>query len=119
MDFLSRQSFDGESDRTNRQRQNGFEDTIRSDHSSIIDYSKHGIFVERTLALVKPDAINKAGEIETILLNNGFTVLQVCFKNMQKAKNRQSLKQLRMSSAIVKLSHTLTMARNLRSGLLI
>jgi hypothetical protein len=74
MDFLSRR----ESDLTNLKRQNGFEDTIRSDHSSIIDYSKHGIFVERTLALVKPDAINKANEIETILLKNGFTVLQVC-----------------------------------------
>jgi hypothetical protein len=75
---MSKQSIDGESDRTNRQGQYGFEDTLRSDHSSTLDYSKHGIFVERTLALVKPDAINKANEIETILLNHGFTVLQVC-----------------------------------------
>ncbi|CAF0999287.1 unnamed protein product [Rotaria magnacalcarata] len=41
-----------------------------------MDFSKHGIFVERTLALVKPDAINKADEIETIILNHGFTVLE-------------------------------------------
>jgi hypothetical protein len=81
MDFLSRQSFDGESDRTNPQRQSGFGDTIRSDHSSVIDYSKHGIFVERTLALIKPDVVNKANEIETILLQHGFTVLHVCLNN--------------------------------------
>jgi hypothetical protein len=73
MDFIS-----GGSDRTNRQRQNGLEDTLKSD-SSILDFSKHGIFVERTLALIKPDVINKANEIETIILNNGFTILQVCF----------------------------------------
>ena len=43
-----------------------------------MDFSKHGIFVERTLALVKPDAVNKADEIETIILKHGFTVLEVC-----------------------------------------
>ncbi|CAF0839638.1 unnamed protein product [Rotaria sp. Silwood1] len=41
-----------------------------------MDISKHGILVERTLALVKPDAVNKADEIETIILKHGFTVLQ-------------------------------------------
>ncbi len=35
------------------------------------------IYVERTLALVKPDAIHKAEEIEDIILKSGFTILQV------------------------------------------
>ena len=79
MELYSKESFDSDHDQTNRQRQNGFEDTIRSDHSSNMDSNKHGIFVERTLALIKPDVVNKADEIETIILNNGFTILQVCF----------------------------------------
>ena len=35
------------------------------------------IYVERTLAIVKPDAIDKAEEIEEIILQSGFTILQV------------------------------------------
>lgn len=34
------------------------------------------IFVERTLAIIKPDAIPKADEIEDIILRSGFTILQ-------------------------------------------
>ncbi|XP_060771860.1 nucleoside diphosphate kinase homolog 5-like [Neoarius graeffei] len=34
------------------------------------------IFVERTLALIKPDAIDDADEIEDIILRSGFTILQ-------------------------------------------
>ncbi|XP_029918322.1 nucleoside diphosphate kinase homolog 5 [Myripristis murdjan] len=34
------------------------------------------IYVERTLALIKPDAIHKAEEIEDIILKSGFTILQ-------------------------------------------
>ncbi|XP_062855999.1 nucleoside diphosphate kinase homolog 5 [Trichomycterus rosablanca] len=34
------------------------------------------IFVERTLALIKPDAIDKAEEIEDLILRSGFTILQ-------------------------------------------
>ncbi|KAI7801620.1 nucleoside diphosphate kinase homolog 5 [Triplophysa rosa] len=34
------------------------------------------IFVERTLALIKPDAVHKADEIEDIILTSGFTILQ-------------------------------------------
>ncbi|XP_034546038.1 nucleoside diphosphate kinase homolog 5 [Notolabrus celidotus] len=34
------------------------------------------IFVERTLAIIKPDAIDKAEEIEDFVLKSGFTVLQ-------------------------------------------
>ena len=37
------------------------------------------IFVERTLALVKPEAIDKAEEIEEIIIQSGFTILQVSF----------------------------------------
>jgi Nucleoside diphosphate kinase len=78
MESTSRQSFDPELDQINQQDQPyGLEDTLRSDHSSMMDSSKHGIFVERTLALIKPDAVQKANEIETIILKHGFTVLQV------------------------------------------
>lgn len=35
------------------------------------------IFVERTLALIKPDAVHKTNEIEDIILQSGFTILQV------------------------------------------
>ncbi|XP_038555116.1 nucleoside diphosphate kinase homolog 5 isoform X2 [Micropterus salmoides] len=34
------------------------------------------IYVERTLALIKPDAIHKAEEIEDIILRSGFIILQ-------------------------------------------
>uniref|UniRef100_A0A4W5L343 Nucleoside diphosphate kinase homolog 5 n=1 Tax=Hucho hucho TaxID=62062 RepID=A0A4W5L343_9TELE len=34
------------------------------------------IYVERTLALIKPDAIHQAEEIEDIILRSGFTILQ-------------------------------------------
>ena len=35
------------------------------------------IFVERTLAIIKPDALGKAEEIEDIILRSGFSILQV------------------------------------------
>lgn len=35
------------------------------------------IFAERTLAIIKPDAVDKAEEIEDIILKSGFTILQV------------------------------------------
>ena len=35
------------------------------------------IFVERTLCIIKPDAIHKSEEIEDIILRSGFTILQV------------------------------------------
>lgn len=34
------------------------------------------IFVERTLAIIKPDALGKAEEIEDIILRSGFSILQ-------------------------------------------
>ena len=69
---LSTKSFTSNNDRNSPQRQNDFEYTI-----SRIDFNKHGIFIERTLALIKPDAINQADEIETVVLSHGFTVLHV------------------------------------------
>ena len=35
------------------------------------------IYVERTLAIIKPDALHKAEEIEDIIVRSGFAVLQV------------------------------------------
>lgn len=35
------------------------------------------IYVERTLALIKPDAIQRVEEIEDDILKSGFTILQV------------------------------------------
>lgn len=35
------------------------------------------IYVERTLALIKPDAIHKAEEIEDDIIKSGFAILQV------------------------------------------
>ena len=38
------------------------------------------IYVERTLAIFKPDVVQKGveKELEEIILNSGFTILQVC-----------------------------------------
>ncbi|KAM4554811.1 nucleoside diphosphate kinase homolog 5 [Odontesthes bonariensis] len=38
--------------------------------------SQSRIFVERTLAIIKPDVIHKAEEIQDLILRSGFTVLQ-------------------------------------------
>lgn len=35
------------------------------------------VYVERTLALIKPDAVHKCEEIEDIILKSGFIILQV------------------------------------------
>lgn len=35
------------------------------------------IYIETTLALIKPDAVDKADEIQDIILRSGFTILQV------------------------------------------
>lgn len=40
------------------------------------------IYVERTLAMIKPDAVGKADEIEEIILQSGFTILQVTMNNL-------------------------------------
>ena len=36
----------------------------------------NGIYVQRTLAIIKPDATHKADEIEDIVLRTGFTILE-------------------------------------------
>ncbi|XP_070692860.1 nucleoside diphosphate kinase homolog 5 [Pempheris klunzingeri] len=42
-----------------------------------MDQTSHPrIYVERTLALIKPDAVHKAEEIEDVILKSGFTILQ-------------------------------------------
>ncbi|CAF0802155.1 unnamed protein product [Adineta steineri] len=80
MESHSKESFNGDHNEQQQQQQqqqsNGFEDTMRSDQSTVMDFNKSGIFVERTLALIKPDAVNKAIDIETVILNQGFTILQ-------------------------------------------
>lgn len=44
-----------------------------------ITMDKPSIYVEKTLAIVKPDAINKSEEIEDIILRSGFSIIQVCY----------------------------------------
>ena len=39
-----------------------------------------GLNVEKTLAIIKPDAISKANEIIEEIKNNGFSILQVKWK---------------------------------------
>ncbi|XP_064594404.1 nucleoside diphosphate kinase homolog 5-like [Liolophura sinensis] len=41
-----------------------------------ITMEQPSIYVEKTLAIVKPDAINKSEEIEDIILRSGFSILQ-------------------------------------------
>ena len=40
------------------------------------------IHVEQTLGIIKPDAIEKADEIEEIILKQGFSILQVCMQSL-------------------------------------
>lgn len=49
-----------------------------SEQEEMDESSPLRIYVERTLAIIKPDAIDKAAEIENIILKSGFTILQVC-----------------------------------------
>ena len=44
---------------------------------------KPHIYVERSLAIIKPDAIHKAEEIEDIILRSGFAILQVRFDKFE------------------------------------
>ena len=39
------------------------------------------IYVEQTLAIIKPDAVYKSHEIEDVILRTGFTILKVRFSN--------------------------------------
>jgi nucleoside diphosphate kinase len=40
-------------------------------------YREPQLFVEQTLALIKPEAVDKSFEIEDIILRAGFTILKV------------------------------------------
>ncbi|CAH1794230.1 unnamed protein product [Owenia fusiformis] len=44
--------------------------------SEAVNMQAPQIFVERTLAIIKPDAVHKSEEIEDIILRSGFTVIQ-------------------------------------------
>lgn len=45
--------------------------------------SKHAIALERTFAMIKPDAIDKADEVMEQIEQHGFTILQVCVSHEQ------------------------------------
>ena len=42
-----------------------------------IEVNSAYIYVEQTLAIIKPDAIHKADEIEEMILKHGFAILRV------------------------------------------
>ena len=54
---------------------------VESGMCSIIEKKSHHthIHVEQTLALIKPDAMERADDIELIIRRNGFAILQVKF----------------------------------------
>ena len=43
---------------------------------NLIKAMSEAIYVQRTLAIIKPDAVNRAVEIEDIILRTGFTIIQ-------------------------------------------
>jgi len=62
---------------------------------SIVEYPH--IYVERTLALIKPDAMEKANEIEDIILTSGFQIAQVSNIVYNFGRNMESNKNLPVS----------------------
>ena len=53
---------------------------ISTEKESSVSIVEHPhIYVERTLAIIKPDAVEKESEIEDIILKSGFQIAQVCF----------------------------------------
>lgn len=60
------------------------------------------VYVERTLAIIKPDAIHKSEEIEDVILKEGFTILQVglvCFSNQFENTDKNNIFQVYSVSA--------------------
>lgn len=51
-----------------------------SENTTQVVMQKPQIYVERTLAIIKPDAAHKVDEIEERILRAGFAVIQVCTK---------------------------------------
>uniref|UniRef100_A0A3Q3XI33 Nucleoside diphosphate kinase B n=1 Tax=Mola mola TaxID=94237 RepID=A0A3Q3XI33_MOLML len=49
------------------------------------------IYVERTLALIKPDAIHKAEEIEDYILKSGFNILQNLLRGLTEVCKQKPL----------------------------
>lgn len=47
--------------------------------SKIFNYNLPQLFVEQTLAIVKPGAVFKSVEIEDTILKSGFTILNVSY----------------------------------------
>lgn len=43
------------------------------------------IYVERTLAIIKPDIVDKEEEIKDIILRSGFTIVQVISRHQDHA----------------------------------
>ena len=54
--------------------------TGENDDSSYPKMEEPQVYVERTLAIIKPDALHKSEEIEDIILRSGFSILQVSQK---------------------------------------
>ena len=50
---------------------------MTGENSEDITMEPPHIYVERTLAIIKPDAVHKAEEIQDIILRSGFGILQV------------------------------------------
>jgi len=50
---------------------------LRTVSNSVENDGCQQIFVETTLALIKPDAIDRSAEIEDIILRSGFSILRV------------------------------------------
>lgn len=60
------------------------------------------VYVERTLAIIKPDAVHKSEEIEDVILKEGFTILQVglvCFSNQFENTDKNNMFQVHSVSA--------------------
>uniref|UniRef100_A0A674JSZ1 Nucleoside diphosphate kinase homolog 7 n=1 Tax=Terrapene triunguis TaxID=2587831 RepID=A0A674JSZ1_9SAUR len=68
--------------------------TVFSRHLSLVDYGdqytarKLGSRKERTLALVKPDAVPKIGELIDIIINTGFTITKAKMMVLSRVENR-------------------------------
>lgn len=67
------------------------------------------VYVERTLAIIKPDAVHKSEEIEDVILKEGFTILQVglvCFSNQFENTDKNNMFQVHSVSAPPHLPQT-------------
>lgn len=63
-----------------------------SENTTQVVMQKPQIYVERTLAIIKPDAVHKTDEIEEQILRAGFAVIQVCLLSFSDYSFELSLK---------------------------